>query len=127
MKKETKKELECGQKICKNGKKWGSHNSYHKESYLRKMADAVYKGARTYNADGYILISVKVPGRIKRKTMLEHRYLMEQHIGRPLEIKEEVHHINEIKDDNDISNLLLCANRQEHVDAHAAMREMRNA
>jgi hypothetical protein len=43
---------------------------------------------------------------------LEHRWVMEQMIGRPLEPDEEVHHKNRIRDDNDPSNLELWATPQ---------------
>lgn len=49
--------------------------------------------------DGYLRI--KAAG----KTVLYHRYIMEQHLGRKLTRKEAVHHVNGDRSDNRLENL----------------------
>ena len=45
--------------------------------------------------------------KLSRGKMSEHRYVIEQYIGRPLLKEETVHHINGIRDDNRLENLEL--------------------
>lgn len=54
-----------------------------------------------YNNKGYAFI--KPEGTL----IAEHRYVMEQHIGRKLYHNENVHHINGVRNDNRIENLEL--------------------
>lgn len=63
-------------------------------------------GGRIVNAAGYVRVRVK-PG----ESILEHRLVMEQHLGRPLGQHETVHHKNGNRQDNRIENLELWRGR----------------
>jgi len=54
-----------------------------------------WRGGKWKDKNGYIVT----------KHGLEHRLIMEEHIGRKLHSWEYIHHINAIKDDNRIENL----------------------
>jgi hypothetical protein len=71
---------------------------------------------------GYRVISVTVEGR--HTTMLEHRWIMQQHLGRALTRQEVVHHINHDKLDNRLANLQLMA-KADHDNHHDNLAEGR--
>lgn len=54
---------------------------------------------------------------VQGEEVLEHRYVVEQHLGRKLDTDEVVHHINGIKGDNALSNLRVMS-RAEHQKLH---------
>lgn len=58
--------------------------------------------------------------RVDGKAILEHRYVMEQHLGRPLKSSELVHHRDGNKLNNDLSNLEL-TDRSAHPKQHCEM------
>lgn len=64
---------------------------------------------------GYIRIKVgNYPGN-KKGWILEHRYLINNHLGRYLNSNEIVHHKNEIRSDNRISNLNITTRKAHSV------------
>jgi len=76
-----------------------------------------WKGGKTNNGNGYITVREK-----SRITKLEHRLVMEKYIGRKLTKEEVVHHIDENRKNNHISNLMLFKNNSEHIKHHAKLR-----
>lgn len=79
------------------------------------------------NGDGYVLL--RRPGHPRALSggwVYEHMVVVEAFLGRFLVSPEEIHHHNEIKSDNFISNLVLCTDKADHRRRHAENR-IRNA
>lgn len=80
-----------------------------------------WKGGQALSTEGYILTHQRGhPNANKQGYIYEHRYVMEQHLGRYLETWEVVHHKNKIKTDNRISNLELMT-KGKHNSLHFKM------
>ena len=118
----------CGElipAITKNGNparfKHG-HNANGINNYFHKnIFDANkhwnWKGGK-YLDNGYTVIyKPDHPFKNKDGCVREHRLVMEKHIGRYLTRDEHVHHINGIKTDNRVENLMVLTN-SEHRKLH---------
>ena len=82
----------------------GYCHSHYAQNHRGEPLRAVNRyspGKRITNKAGSVLFS------FRGKVMLEHRFVMEQILGRPLKDKENVHHKNGIRDDNRPENLEL--------------------
>lgn len=72
--------------------------------YFTKHRHPAWKGGSCINKSGYKIIYIGV-----NKHQQEHRYIMEQRLGRVLHKFEHVHHKNGIRTDNRLQNLELWA------------------
>lgn len=70
--------------------------------------EAKAKG-KSYTIDGYVLVKVPLMGWVR-----EHTYMWEKHNGIPLPKGFVIHHINGIKDDNRIENLIALPKRSHN-------------
>jgi hypothetical protein len=76
----------------------------------QKLVPWNFKGERHIPANGYVYIYAPEHQQAQGKPykrILEHRLVMEKHLGRPLVKGENVHHRNANKQDNAIENLEL--------------------
>lgn len=89
------------------GKHWPLEMRERIANKLRKSINE--KKARP---DGYFVTNVMMT------SYKYHRFVMEKHIGRKLKPEEVVHHIDENKANNDISNLMLLPNNSAHLRLH---------
>lgn len=69
-----------------------------------------------YKENGYIMRKVNNhPKQNKRGYVAEHRLIYEKYLGRFLDSKEVIHHINGNREDNRLENLQLSIENSEHI------------
>lgn len=105
----------------KPGTKLGSKFSEdHKNKIRLSMLGKrnAWKGGRNKTASGYVILT------IDGKHIYEHRHLMEKKLKRKLLQAEIVHHINGIKDDNRLENLMITTSSMNLKIHHQFVREL---
>lgn len=63
-------------------------------------------------------------GYVKVGNKMEHHIKMSEHLGHPLKYGQIVHHIDGVKNNNDIENLILCEDRKEHKNIHVQLENL---
>jgi transposase-like protein len=98
-------------KESRGGKSWGI-------DALKKLSRSIgkdhhnWKRGKKIDKTGYVLILNPNRTIEKPQYVREHRYVMEQHLGRKLTKTEHVHHINGIRTDNRLENLQIVQNNR---------------
>ena len=80
---------------------------------MRGTKNIKWSGGCHIRPSGYVVITTRYG-----KRELEHRLVMEQHLGRPLTPEEVVHHRKKVKDDNRLDQLQLFPSNREHTKHH---------
>lgn len=123
---ESKKKISSKNK----GENNGMYNKHHSLESRNKISENQTKRKfhKEYDKkieNGYVMIYIPYRNGERGKWVYEHRYLMEKKLGRKLKKEEIVHHINEIKTDNRIENLMLLKNKAEHNKIHKNLPNMK--
>lgn len=106
-----------GEQSYMYGRKLSSFTKEKMSLAQKKVAENKRKYRKFHN-DGYVLIYEPMNPKSDRcGYVLEHRAVVEKHIGRYLNSDEIVHHINGNKKDNRIENLVVTT-RDEHARFH---------
>lgn len=112
-----KASLETRQKLslARLGKKFSLEHRRKLSEGMQGEKNHRWRGGHAKN--GYICIFASN----HRDYIYEHRLVMEKHLDRPLKSEEIVHHINGIRDDNRIENLMLFPSNTEHRKFHGIL------
>jgi hypothetical protein len=104
---------------AKNYKNSVCSRECHNLRLMKPDGNKIFKRA---TKDSHVMVKASNhPNANKAGYVAEHRLLIENKIGRYLDKNEHVHHINLIKNDNSLDNLVLFNNASEHFLAHGSL------
>jgi len=84
----------------------------------RQSVEAIL-GGPYLRGDGYMYLCFRYSDAVRDyEYVTEHRWVMEQHLGRKLKPSEHVHHVDGNKANNKISNLRILSNREHGLMKH---------
>lgn len=97
----------CGKRIERKGDRY--------RRFCSSECRARQVGSKRLSNIGYIMLKVgkSYPGANRAGWILEHRYVIEQSLGRPLGDNEHVHHKNGDRTDNRLENLELWSGKKD--------------
>jgi hypothetical protein len=101
--------------------KYCSHFCYLKNRLRHGTNNSNWKGGSHVDIHGYRWVYNANRKSHNGHYVKEHRQVMEKHLGRLLKSSEHIHHVNGIKTDNRIENLVL-TNISEHSRHHNLVR-----
>ena len=114
----------CGKEINKDTALYrgGKCPSCCKKGNLRS-----FKNGRAKDGHGYVKIYLPKHPKNNCKYVLEHRLVMEKKLGRKLKRHEIIHHLNGIRNDNRVENLMLVTRKthEGHTFIHQLQKQIR--
>lgn len=97
----------------------------NKPAGLKYKSGLLNKKEKVWRQDYVFIYKPEHPTSRKRSPdfgyVLEHRYVMELHLGRDLLPTESIHHLDGDKSNNRIENLVVCQSSKEHNQIHTEM------
>jgi hypothetical protein len=104
---------DCGRVVIALGLCSGHYGQQRRGADLTPLRKMAPRGTGSVNSDGYVMLwKPNHPNAQSGGRIAAHRYVMSEHLGRPLLDTEEVHHKNGKRTDNRLENLELWARRQ---------------
>jgi len=117
-------EVRAANSAAKMGNQYakGANNAMKRPEVAAKngVARTAPIGSKYVFSTGYVMVKAsQEPGAPNYGWMMEHRHVMEQELGRPLDAEEVVHHIDGDKQNNVPENLQVFESNSAHSRHHA--------